>query len=37
METKTMTDETTNTEQSPVAADCPDERLVMRQRAGDGT
>ena len=25
-----MTDETTNTEQSHVAADCPNERLVMR-------
>ena len=28
-----MTDETTNTEQSRVAADCPNERLVMLQNA----
>ena len=34
METETMTDETTNTEQSPVAADCPNERLVMREMMG---
>ena len=28
-----MTDETTNTEQSRVAADCPNERIVMRKKA----
>jgi len=29
LETKTMADKTMNTEQSRVAADCPNERLVI--------
>lgn len=32
LEKTTMNDETTNTEQSRVAADCPNERLVILQR-----
>ena len=30
-----MTDDTANTEQSPVAADCPNERLVIQRHELD--
>lgn len=36
LETNTMTEQTTNTEQNSVAADCPSERLVMWRCDGCG-